>query len=248
MPEVRRRKLANAVWIPLRAIHPIEKIGHHGHAGYKLELYGVGTLAVPIENKRGAEKLGWTDVGVSHQHAGYVEEGRYIPADVYEDYRGEFSGLHLVLEQRSNSAENSEWHLHQDLVITLGLKREADIWVRPDEGYIEVARLSKKEDGSPSLLEVRASHLRDYLCARGMALYVTSYRDRVEIFEDASHIAWPENPIREINDNDRWEGRVIAIHEGGMPYGEKQPFSTSQERMWIRRKTFRFSDNRQTIM
>jgi len=54
-----------------------------------------------------------------------------------------------------------------------------------------------------------------------MALYVTSYRDRVEIFEDASHIAWPEHPIREINDNDRWEGRVIAIHEGGMPYGEK---------------------------
>ena len=73
----------------------------------------------------------------------------------------------------------------------------------------------------PDLLEVRASHLRDYLCARGMALYVTSYRDRVEVFEDASHIAWPENPIREIHDNDRWEGRVIAIHEGGMPYGEK---------------------------
>ena len=54
-----------------------------------------------------------------------------------------------------------------------------------------------------------------------MALYVTSYRDRLEVFEDAGHIAWPENPIREIDANDRWEGRVLAIHEGGMPYGEK---------------------------
>ena len=172
MPEVRRRKLANAVWIPLRAIHRIEEIGRPGHAGYKSEFYGVGTLAVSIENKREAEKLGWMDVGINHQHSGYVEEGKYIPADIYQDYRDEFSGVHLVLEQRGNSAEHSEWHLHQDLVITLGLKREADIWVRPDEGYVEVARLSKREDGSPSLLEVRASHLRDYLCARGMALYV----------------------------------------------------------------------------
>jgi hypothetical protein len=221
MSEVRRRKLANAVWIPLRAIHRIEEIGHHGHAGYKSEFYGVGTLAVPTEKKREAEKLGWMDIGISHQHSGYVDEGKYIPADIYQDYRDELSGVHLVLEQRGNSAEHSEWHLHQDFVITLGLKREADIWVRPDEGYIEVARLSKRKEGSPSVLEVRASHLRDYLCARGMALYVTSYRDRVEIFEDASHIAWPENPLREINDKDRWEGRVIAIHEGGMPYGEK---------------------------
>jgi hypothetical protein len=126
-----------------------------------------------------------------------------------------------VLEQRTNSAENSEWHLHQDFVITLGLKREGDTWVRPDEGYIEVAKLSKRADGDPDLLEVRASHLRDYLCARGMALYVTSYWDRVEVIESASHIAWPENPVRELRDNDRWEGRVLAIHEGGMPYGEE---------------------------
>jgi len=221
MPEVRRRKLANAVWIPLRAIYRIEEIGNHGHAGYKSEFYGVGTLAVPTGNKREAEKLGWMDVGISYHHSGCVEEGKYISADVYQDYRGEFSGLHLVLEQRGNSAENSEWHLHQDFVITLGLKCEADIWVRPDEGYIEVAKLSKREDGSPYLLEVRASHLRDYLCARGMALYVTSYRDRVEVIEDASDITWSENPIEESDDNDRWMGRVSAIHEGGMPYGEK---------------------------
>jgi hypothetical protein len=221
MPEVRRRKLANTVWLPLRAIHRIAEIGSYGHAGYRSEFYGVGTLAVPVENKLEAEKLGWMDVGISHNHSGYIEGGEYIPADVYYDYHGEFRGSYLVLDQRGNTVEKSEWHLHQDFVITLGLKREADIWVRPDEGYVEIARLSRKENGSPYLLEVRASHLRDYLCARGMALYVTSYRDRIEIFEDASHIAWPESSTRECDENDRWEGHVLEIHEGGMPYGEK---------------------------
>lgn len=221
MPEVRRRKLANAVWIPLRAVHQIEKFGNYGHAGYKSEFYGVGTLAVPIENKQEAEKLGWTDIGIRHNHFGHVEEGKYISADIYQDCRGEFSGLHLVLNQRGSSAENSEWHLHQDLVITLGLKREADIWVRPDEGYIEIAKLSRGEDGSPYLIEVRASHLRDYLCARRMALYVTSYRDRIEVFEDIRHISWSKNSIRENRGNALWEGRVLEIHEGGMPYGKE---------------------------
>jgi len=221
MPEVRRRKLASAVWIPLRANNRIRENGEDGHAGYELEYYGVGTLAVPIELKPKVEKLSSGDVGIRHQHSGYIQEGKYISADEYQDHSSEFSGLHLVLDQRGNSAETSEWHLHQDFVITLGLKRETDIWIRPDEGYIEVAKLSKRKDGSPCLLEVRASHLRDYLCARGMALYVTSYRERVEILEDIGRISWRETPTRESNEHDRWEGRVLAIHEGGMPYGQK---------------------------
>ena len=161
------------------------------------------------------------DVGIIHSHSGYVEDGQYIPADIYKDYDGKFSGMRLAIEQRGNNAEHSEWHLHQDFVITLGLKREDDIWVRPDEGYIEVAKLFRREDGSPYLLQLRASHLRDYLCARVMALYVTSYRSRKEIVEDTSHISWKENFIEEVNDKDRWEGRVVDIHEGGMIYGGK---------------------------
>lgn len=220
MSEVRRRELANAVWIPLRAILMIEEIGNNGYAGYKSDFYGVGTLAIPTDGRlEAAEKLGWFDVGIGHRHRGYVEEGLYVPSDVYQDYRYGFTGLHLVLDQRGNTAEPSQWHLHQDLVIALGLKREGNIWVRPDEGYVEVARLSVRDDGSPCLLEIRASHLRDYLCARDMALYVTSYRGRVEIFHDASHILWPENPMRENDEKDRWEGHITEIHEGGMPYG-----------------------------
>ena len=80
------------------------------------------------------------------------------------------------------------WHLHQDLVIALGLKREGDIWLCPDEGYIDVAHLKRREDGSAYLLEIRAEHLKDYLCARNMALYITSYRNRKIIVDDSSFI------------------------------------------------------------
>ncbi len=221
MPDERRRKLTGAVWIPLRAMDKIEEIGQLGHLGYKSEFYGVGTLAVPVNKKPATEKLGWMDVGISHNHSGCVEHKKYIPCDVYEDYSGKFSGLHLVLDQRGNSTEHHEWYLHQDFVITLGLRREKDTWVRIDEGYIEIAKLRRTESGNPRILEVRASHLKDYLCARGMGLYVTSYRSRVSIFEDAKHITWPQKPSCEITDTDRWEGRVTEIHEGGMGYGEK---------------------------
>src|SRR5207247_8169847 len=89
------------------------------------------------------------------------------------------------------------------------------------EGYIEIVRLKRRPDGSPNLIEVRASHLKDYLCARVMALYVSSYRERRAILDDASHITWSSNAIKETNATDRWEAHVTAIHEGGMPYGEK---------------------------
>ena len=217
----RRRKLANSVWIPLRAMHRIKENGRSGYSGYRSEYYGVGTLAVPAKYRRYAEKLGWEEIGTSHHHSGHVDNGEYFPADTYNDHRSELAGTHLVLEQEFNRVDPSEWHLHQDLVIALALKREGDVWVCPDEGYESIARLCKRKDGTPYLLKIRSFHLRDYLCAREMGLYVTSYRERVKIREDIGQIAWAENPAQEIGSHDRWQGHVMTIHEGGMPYGNK---------------------------
>ena len=167
MEAVRRRWLATAVWIPLRAVtHPC-KAGDFGFSGFTEEFFGVGSVAVPLGAKFAAEQLGWDDIGISHQHGSYVNDGKYVPCDAYMADGGAFEGVHLVLEQRANRNETREWHLHQDLVVALGLKREDDSWVSPDEGYVEVARLSRGNDNYPSALEVRAEHLRDYLCARG---------------------------------------------------------------------------------
>ena len=141
----------------------------------KKEFFGVGSIAVPSDKKSECEKLGWTDIGLIYEHRACVENGRYIPADVFRRYDLEFAGIPLVLEQDGNREEASQWHLHQDLVIALALKREGNVWLAINEGYIEVARLRLENDGRPRLLELRAEHLKDYLCARCMALYVSSY-------------------------------------------------------------------------
>ena len=220
MKDIRRRNLAAVVWIPLRAARAVERVGQFGFVGFREDWLGARSLAVPADNRSDALTLSWDAIGTHHNHAGYVDNGRYIPADVYEDFQGRFAGVHLVLKQRGGGSERSEWHLHQDFVTTLGLTREGDTWVRPDEDYIEVARLRRASDGSPTLLETRAAHLRDYLCARSMGLVVGSYRERSEIIEDASHISWATDAVEEKGEHDRWIGRRMAIHEGGEPYGQ----------------------------
>jgi len=218
MPDVRRRKLDGAVWIPLRASQHLQAIGRLNHLGYRSEFFGAGSLAISLKNRAAANSLGWTNIGLAHSHKGSIQRGRYVPADVFESYGPRLNAIALVLAQEGNSDDHQEWHLHQDFVITLKLKREGDVWLSMDEGYIEVARLSRHK-GKPALLEVRAEHLKDYLCARRMALFVSSYRSRDEVVAESLHINWPKNPLQQSSDGDRWEGRTIEIHEGGHIFG-----------------------------
>lgn len=221
MADIRHRKLNSSVWIPLRAAQELEKCGRYGYEGYREEFFGIGTVAVPIDKKDAASKLGWEDIGISHTHSGFCDNDKYVIADVFESYDGKYLGTHLVLDQHFNSVDLSEWHLNQDFVTALGLKREKDVWVRPKEGYLDVARLHRRPDGKPVLLEVRAEHLKDYLCARNMSLYVTSYHSRYVVVGDASFISWENKSSKDETQTDRWKGRVVDIHEGGHPYGEK---------------------------
>lgn len=219
MKDYRQRRLANSVWIPLRAMQTVESAGKWPHAGFKKEFLGVGTLAVSVGDKEAGMTLNWDSVGIRHEHGGVVQDGRYIPADVYEGFKPNIPGLHLVLHQRSDDGGPREWHLHQDLAVTLGLRREGDIWIRPSEGHIEVVKLTRTRDGVPCLLECRASHLRDYLCARGMGLMVTAYRDRSAIVENADFIQWSNGQAEEQTAMERWQGFVTAMSEDGRPYG-----------------------------
>lgn len=221
MPEIRRSCFEKFVWIPLRAKHTIEEENKYGHLGFKYEYFQLRSLAVPFEKKKEVEKLGWNEN--SGQHSGYIhiQTKAYIPSTQYCGYGIETTGEHLVLEQNFNKFDKNIWHLNQDIVLTLGLLRENDTWVRPSEGYLDIVKLYRNKDGSPYCIDIRATHLKDYLCAREMALYITSYRDRRQIYDDVSHISWPENPFTQNNDNEKWQGRVTEIYEGGMPFGER---------------------------
>lgn len=216
MAELRKRRFDSAVWIPLRACEET-KTGKWGYLGHKSEFFGAGTLAVPLRKRDAAARLGWMDLGLMHDHCGSAYGGRYVPADEFDDKQLK-GAVRLVMSQRGNSAEPPTWHIHPDLVITLGLKREGSVWVAMDEDYIEVVRLKVDERNRPRLLEVRAGHLKDYLCARRMALIMSWYRQRQEIVEAEPDFKWPE-PDGTYKDGERWEGRIAPIHEGGEPFG-----------------------------
>lgn len=218
MKDVRRRQLNSAVWIPLRASQVLTETGQIGHQGYKYEFFGAGSIAVGTGTMEKAKGVGWSEIGISRTHGFTFEDNRYVPADVVCLQGFNFEALALVLHQEGNGDDPPEWHLHPDFVIALRLKREGDLWLAPDEGYIEVARLDR-HDGRPVLLKVRAEHLRDYLCARGMALRIATYRSREHTVADASSIPWPENPYCQASDTNRWEGRVQEMHEGGFGIG-----------------------------
>ena len=103
-------------------------------------------------------------------------------------------GTRLVVAQGKDGFERQTWHLHPDLVIALKLEREGDTWFRPDEGWIEVARLKRHAEGNPVLLEIRAEMLSDYLAARGMALYLSSYHERSAYSAEKPPYSWVDTP------------------------------------------------------
>jgi hypothetical protein len=215
----RRRRLDAAAWIPLRASQIVSSIGTAGHPGFKEEYFGAGSIAVALSARSRAESLGWEEIGSARNHQPYVEDGKYYPADFATVSGDALDAVPLVLDQRGNGESPGEWHLHQDLVIALSLSREGEQWLAIDEGYATVARLLRDAGGNPTLLEMRAEQLKDYLCARKMALLVASFRRREEVVENASGIQWADRPAQEKRGYDRWEGRVSEIHEGGMPFG-----------------------------
>ena len=80
MAEIRRRKFASSAWIPLRVVQPICEEGNRGHLGFKEEFFGAGSIAVPVDLKEKTTKLGWSDVGISHEHRACVFHDQPQPA------------------------------------------------------------------------------------------------------------------------------------------------------------------------
>lgn len=218
----RRTVFGRASWVPLRAYQKLTSVGRVGELGFQEELFAVGTLAVSIGKQDQGQALGWESIGGRHQRPWSEEGGLYVPAEVYARDSTSKLGIYLVLAQSFEGEEATVWHLNQDLVIALELLREGDTWVRPKEGYALVARLIRDTDDRPARLEIKTEFLLDYLCARGMGLAVSTYRDRTMVVADDPKFTWTPHPklASEITGRDRWEGRVTPIGDHNMPFGE----------------------------
>lgn len=214
MPEVRRRLNANGVWIPLRQSETIS------YAENQEEVICVGTVAITNDHRDIGNQLDWDDIGLIHNPEPYAfSDGRYKAADVYLHNENEAIGVELVLVQHVNSAHKGVWRVNQDLVMSLGLIEQDDIWVRPDEGYIDVIRCRRDVEGQFVAIEIRAEFLRDYLCARGLALRIASYRQRMAKVDDSTYLEWSANPIEINTENERFSTRVFEIDADGGLFG-----------------------------
>ncbi|XET17847.1 hypothetical protein ACCP84_10520 [Xanthomonas axonopodis pv. ricini] len=218
MQAERRRVYADQTWIPLRAFLG-QSQGEIGHLGFQDDITCAVSVAVPPAFRAAAEELEWANSGLTHTHGAYAfDDGRYKTADAFQFDDGVDAGVNLVLVQR-NPVGDQVWHLHQDLVLALGLIEENDAWVQPDENFTIAAKRLKHPDGSVGAILIRTDFLRDYLCARGLALRLLTYRERVSIQADADHIQWPEGRQLDALADGRFEGHVMRIHPGGDPEG-----------------------------
>jgi hypothetical protein len=228
--DLRRKPLQQAVWTPLRAIENYKKIGIFGDVGYLRDTFASGSLAIPLEHRDLGEKLGWSDIGIGHDTRSYADNEGYKAADQYwlEWSSRSAIGAELVICQNFGWHENI-WHLNQDLVIALDLLKEGDVWVRPDEGYLDIVRLHRDVDGQPRKIEIRTEHLRDYLAARSMALRIAWYRDRDAVLRNADHIAWRDQPHSIEEQNYTFTTHYHDLHEGsGIPFGGQSAVFTSR--------------------
>jgi hypothetical protein len=220
MADLRRRRFATSVWVPLRVSETTVYSGSHGGPGNKEETLAAGCIAVPLALRAEAEKLGWTDIGLMHSGGPYAfKDGRYKASDIYQYLDGEDFGIDLVIDQSFDGARPRIWHVSQDLVLALGLAQEGDVWVKPEEGFVEVMRQRRGPKGDVVAIEIKSEFLRDYLAARGMALRLYYYRSRMEVMPDASHIVWTEQSADEKDPHDRFETRVWAVDKEGGAYG-----------------------------
>ncbi|MFJ2465072.1 hypothetical protein [Pseudomonas sp. NPDC087615] len=220
MAEVRRRRLSASVWIPLRRSETVVIQGEKNTIGLREEVDCVGSVAVALEHRAIGERLSWSDIGlIKNPGPSAYKNLPYKPADVHWFNDDQPIGVDLVLVHSLNGNHEREWFINQDLIMALRLLKEGDVWLAVDEGYEEVIRRRRDAGGNVVSIDIKSEYLRDYLCARGMALRISQYRQRMALLDDPSYLSWPENGLLVEDDKGRFSSRVFGVDSRGWMTG-----------------------------
>lgn len=220
MTDLRLHTYNNKVWVPLYAEHRISETGEIGHEGFREEYFGAHSIIVHQEQRVLALTLEGMDVSNISNHKPWVDDdNEFHSASEYEWH--DVNGTYPVLSQYFEVERRTEAHINQDLTLALGLKRDGDSWVCPEEDYVEVIKLARNEDGKPIKIEIKAEFLKDYLCATNSGLLLLTYHSRQAISQSFVDLSWQEDEeVDERNDRYRFSGRLIPIHEGHFPFNQ----------------------------
>ena len=211
MSDVISNRHGDGEWTLLWAYEVLED-GDLFSAPYVEEIFRVRTILSPVTKKHKLF-LRWHDVDTDNVYPA-SSGGRYFKLGSY--YLGfselEEAGEYGAYSYRIASGENSDLVVNPDLVAALGLKMDGDVWSRPSEGNLDVIRIERDDKGKKIRIKIRTEILKDYLCARGMGLYVEEFRHRQEQNVDGSEIHWERSPYieeritRDGNGKYEWKG------------------------------------------
>ncbi len=87
-----------------------------------------------------------------------------------------------------------------------GFARKSGCWLK-------LCDLERDVNRKPVKIEMRAEHLRDYLAARGMALYCSSYHERVMVSSVRPPLPWAEGHFEDATGYDSREGIIKKAKE-----------------------------------
>lgn len=212
MQDLKKHTFNNKVWIPLFAQQIVYEQGEFNLVGFREEYFGVHSLITPTEKKDEALKLQWMDFSVGFGDKPWVDdESLFHQANEFD--RAEIEGIKPILIQRFEIERSKDIHIDQDIVLGLGLKRIKDVWVCPEEDYVEVIRLKRDKENLPVLVEIKAEFLKDYLNASNSGLILSIFQSRQATEESFKDIDWTEEVIEKRN-NYRWTGRFSIVYEG----------------------------------
>ncbi len=207
-----RRYFSRSTWVPLRAVCDNEN-GNVREIGYVREFFGCGAVAFSPEHKEFAERLSWSDIGISCNTQPYADkDGYYLPVEQYQYNHKEPIGVHFVFEHPQPVVGGSLWILNPDIVIALRLIKEGTKWVRPEENFVVVAQEKLDEKGQQCLIEIKREYLLDYLAARNLSLRLSYYRQRVENVASLENSQYADlTNQQEQRDGGRFELRINSL-------------------------------------
>lgn len=219
MAELKKHTYNNKVWIPLYAEKKISEVGEVGHEGFREEYFAAHSVIVPQDQREKALELEWMSVTVGFGHKPWVgDDNTFHSAAAFE--WDDVQGTNPVLVQHIEVERSNDVHINQDIVLALGLKRERDVWVCPEEDYVEVIKLERDESGEPARVEIKAEFLKDYLCASNCGLILLTYQSRQAIEQSFNDVKWEDEEVEEKTDLYHWSGRLLPIHEGLFPFNQ----------------------------
>lgn len=172
MVDVIANTYGNSAWTLLWR-YDVVKTGNPNSAGYEEEIFRIRTLLAPLENIDRLIGGHFLDFDPDETYA-TVDSGNYCKPNVYylDSSAGFSAGEYHVFNFYIPGGPEVEPVVSQDMIVALRLVRKNDEWIRPEEHDIDVIRVERDVKSKIREIKIRTEMLKDYLCARGMGLYI----------------------------------------------------------------------------